>query len=103
MIMTTPAPSVEGTGAAGTGPCSGLVGPGDVAPPAAGLGAAALDEFLELLRVGLDLPVVEAQCGAGLLDQPLGLPVDLDHDAGLAVVQPVERHDAGVLRLTTGG
>src|SRR4051794_6685643 len=74
----------------------------DVPAPGAGLGAAALDELLELLRVRLDLAVVEAEGGARLLDQALGLPVDLDHHPGLAVVQAVERDHARVLRLAAG-
>src|SRR3954451_25455509 len=74
----------------------------DVPAPGAGLGAAALDELLELLRVRLDLAVVEAEGGARLLDQALGRPVDLDHHPGLAVVQAVERDHARVLRLAAG-
>src|SRR5687768_16532481 len=77
------------------GPAS--VGTGDVPAPGAGLRAAALDELLEPLRVRLHLAVVEAQGGAGLLDQALGLPVDLDHDPRLGVVQAVEGDHPGVL------
>src|SRR3954471_12213869 len=78
-------------------PPSLLVRAGDVAAPGAGLAAAALDELLEPRGVGLDLAVVEAEGGAGLLDHALRLPVDLDHDAGPGLVQPVEGDDAGVL------
>src|SRR4051812_25795782 len=53
----------------------------DVPTPGPGLAAAALDELLEPLGVGLDLVVVDADGGTGLLHQALGLPVDLDHDA----------------------
>src|SRR4051794_26350532 len=77
-------------------------GAGDVsvdgAAPGPGLGAAAaLDELLEPLGVGLDAVVVDAARRAGLLDQAGGLPVDLDHDARLVVAEPVERDDARLL------
>ena len=39
---------------------------------------------------------------ADLLDDALGLPVELDRHAGLGVVEPVERDDAGVLGLAAG-
>src|SRR5688572_4474094 len=67
----------------------------DVPTPGAGLGAAVLDELLEPLGVGLDLAVVDPDGRADLLDDALGLPVDLDHHAGLGVVEPVEGDHPG--------
>src|SRR3954452_23511468 len=85
---TAPVP-LRGTGAA-TDRAEFSAGSLDVSAPGAGLAAAALDELLEPLGVGLHLVVVDADRSAGLLDQALGLPVDLDHHARLGVVQPVE-------------
>src|SRR3954447_6498652 len=76
----------------------------DLAAPGAGLvAAAALDELLEPLRLGLPAVVVDADRGTGLLDEARRRPVDLDHQPGDVVAEAVERHDAGVLGLATHG
>src|SRR5512134_2041210 len=69
----------------------------DLAAPAAGLHAAALDDLLEALEVALDASLHEAERVADLLHRPLGLVVHLQHDPGLALVEAVEGHHAGVL------
>src|SRR4051794_5355900 len=54
----------------------------DVAAPGALLDPSGLDELLEVLEVLLDRALVEAQHVADLLDDALGLPVELHCDAG---------------------
>src|SRR3954471_7492226 len=85
-------PTTVGSSTTGTGSARVV----DVAPPAALFLAAALDELLEPLQVGPHLAVVGADQRAGLLNQALGLPVDLDGDPALGVAEPVEGHHAGV-------
>ena len=53
---------------------------------------------LEALEVALGAALDEAERIGRLLDEPLGLVVDLQHDLRLVVVEPVERHDPGVVR-----
>ena len=79
-----------------------LAGALDLAAPLAGLAAAALDHLLEAVEVALDPPLGDAQRVAGLLDDALGLGVELDHHARLVVVEAVEGDDAGVVRAARG-
>src|SRR5581483_3806316 len=55
----------------------------DLAAPGAGLVAARLDEALEALQVSLDARRHDADHVADVLDQALGLVLELKHDARL--------------------
>src|SRR4051794_30349720 len=65
--------------------------------PGAGLGAPGLDELLEALEVALGLLVDEAELVADLLDDPLGLHVELQEHPGAGALG-LERDGAGVRR-----
>jgi hypothetical protein len=68
----------------------------DGAAPASGGRALALDERLEPLEVGLDLPLHDAQSVPGPLDHPLGLELQDQPNLGLAAaVLEVDRTRVG--------
>src|SRR5215204_340867 len=69
----------------------------DLATPCARLPTARLDELLEPLEIALDAAVGDAEDITQLLLQALGHEVHLHGDAGRAIVDLVERHDAGVV------
>src|SRR5919112_6736128 len=68
-----------------------------LATPCAGLRVTRLDELLEPLKVALDAPSGNAKGVAEFLLEALGHEVHLDGEAGRAVVDLVERHDARVV------
>src|SRR5581483_202896 len=70
----------------------------DLAAPGAGLVAARLDEALEALQVSLDARRHDADHVADVLDQALGLVLELKHDARLRGREAVEGHDARIRR-----
>ena len=69
----------------------------DLAAPGARLGAPLLHHLLEAVEVALDAVLEDAELVAHLLHDALGLRVELEHDPRGVVVEPVERHHAGVL------
>src|SRR5512143_602331 len=72
--------------------------PLDLAAPRAGLGAALLDELLEPLQIAAYAHRRGTERVADVLDEALGIPVELQHDLAAVVTQPVEGDHAGVLR-----
>src|SRR5581483_7551162 len=72
--------------------------PADFAAPGAGLLAPGLDEGLEAGQVALGPGLHDAELVAGLLQRPLGLELQLEHDLALAVAQAVEGDDTAVGR-----
>ena len=74
----------------------------DVPAPAALLDAARLDERLEVLQVALDPALHDAQRVADLLDEALRVVVELQRHPGGGVADPVEGHDAGLVRPVLG-
>src|SRR4051795_8670142 len=68
-----------------------------LAAPGAALGAARLDELLEALEVALDAALEHARGVSDLLDNALGLGLELQHDLRARVVDAVEGHHAGLL------
>src|SRR5207248_406119 len=71
---------------------------GDLAAPGAGLPAARLDELLEAIQVALHARGDQPRGVAHVLHDAFGIVLQLEHDARLAVAQPVERDDARVAR-----
>jgi hypothetical protein len=70
----------------------------DLAAPGSRLLSTILDEALEPVEIAGDLTVVQLGDRADLLDDGLGLPVDLDRHPRAIVGQLVERDHAGVRR-----
>src|SRR5688572_27783047 len=93
--VTAPVVDVVGSTAAEGESAADVVLP-DLASPRAGRDTSALDELLETLEIGLRLAPDEAQRVADRLDRSFGLDIELERHARLAVIEPVERHDAGV-------
>src|SRR5207247_1408804 len=67
-----------------------------LAAPGPRFGATTLDELLEPLQVAIDAPVEHADEAARRLDDAFRLVLELEHDARLAVGEPVERNDAAI-------
>src|SRR5690349_15976848 len=70
---------------------------GHLAAPSAALVAAALDERLEALEVGLDAPIRSAELVAQLFLDPVRDEVHLHHDPRPVVVELVESDHPGVV------
>src|SRR3954452_7551748 len=77
--------------------------PVDRATPRSGLAATLLDELLEALEIAFGPTPHEAQLVADRLHHALGFQVELQHDAGAIVGDPVEGDDAGVRRTAQRG
>src|SRR5262249_48161670 len=75
----------------------------DRAAPRAGLASTLLDEFLETMQIAAHAAGRRTDRVPDVFDDALRLVLHLEHDAGTAGIELVERHDPGVPRAPGAG
>src|SRR5690242_18899424 len=78
------------------------IGTRHIPSPGTGLGRPAFDELLEPLQVTGDPALQNAQFVADVLDEAVGVDVDLSCHTGVVVVEAMKGHHTGVVRSAVG-